>query len=152
MFRTAIAFLCAVFSGALVGSIVQTQFNLAALVELSVPVTLDVRISTIIHDIVYFSPIFAAVLAVVLLIALSIAGFVARFIVGIERLWFTFAGFIGLLLCFAIVNELAPMPTFIAATRSWSGLLLMAACGGLAGWVFHRLWRPTLSDLKDPVL
>lgn len=152
MFRVVIAFLCAVLSGALVGSIVQTQFNLAALAELSVPITIDVRISTIIHDIIHFSPILAAMLGVVLLVALPVAGFVAHFIQGIERLWFTFAGFIGLLLCFAIVNELAPMPTFIAATRSWSGWLLMAATGGLAGWLFHRVWRPTVRDLKDPVV
>ncbi len=152
MFKTFIAFVLAVIAGAIVGSIIQTQFNLAALVELSVPISLDVRISTIIHDLIHFSPIFGLLLTLVLLVALPIAAFLSRKLGGAERWWFIFGGFFGLLCCFVIVNYVAPMPTLIAATRSWTGLGAMALSGALAGWLFDRLWHPMPRELAEPLV
>lgn len=152
MLRTFVAFVIAVVAGAIVGSIIQTQFNLAALVELSVPISLDVRISTIIHDLIHFSPIFGLLLAIVLLVALPFAAFCQRKIGGSERWWFISAGFFGLLCCFVIVNYVAPMPTLIAATRSWSGLGAMALSGALAGWLFDRLWHPLPREVAEPLV
>ncbi|WP_411359710.1 MULTISPECIES: hypothetical protein [unclassified Pseudidiomarina] len=152
MLRTLIAFVIAVVAAAIVGSVIQTQFNLAALVELSVPIPFDVRISTIIHDIIHFSPIFAAIVAAVLIVALPIAAALARWRRAAERWWFVVAGFVGLLVAFILVNSVAPMPTLIAATREWTGLLAMAATGALAGWLFDRLWRPTPRELEEPMV
>lgn len=151
MLKTFIAFIIAVAAGAIVGSIIQTQFNLAALIELSVPISLDTRISTIIHDLIHFSPIFALLLIGVLLVALPVAAFCQRKFGGSERWWFISAGFIGLLCCFVVVNALAPMPTLIAATRSWSGLVAMALSGAFAGWIFDRIWHPLPRELKEPL-
>ncbi|WP_258239630.1 hypothetical protein [Pseudidiomarina homiensis] len=151
MLKTLIAFVIAVVAGAVVGSVIQTQFNLAALIELSVPISLDTRISTIIHDLLNFSPIFAAILALVLLVALPIAALCSRKLGGSERWWFISAGFLGLLCCFAVVNSLAPMPTLIAATRSWAGLGAMALSGAFAGWIFDRLWHPLPRELAEPL-
>ena len=151
MLRTVIAFVIAVVGAAIVGSIIQTQFNLAALVALSVPVPFDVRISTIIHDITHFSPIFAAIVAV-MIVALPLAAALARWRSAAERWWFVVAGFVGLLVAFTLVNSIAPMPTLIAATREWTGLLAMAATGALAGWLFDRLWRPTPRELEEPMV
>ncbi|MGQ4277370.1 hypothetical protein ACQ5ES_10020 [Pseudidiomarina sp. E22-M8] len=152
MLRIIFAFVIAMIAAAIVGSIIQTQFNLAALAELSVPVSSDTRISTIIHDIIRFSPMFAVVIAAVMVLALPIAYALARWQQHAERWWFTFGGFIGLLVGFWVVNNLAPMPTLIAATRTWPGLLSMALTGAFAGWLFDRLWRPTPQELAEPVL
>ncbi|MBG22703.1 MAG: hypothetical protein CMF22_04500 [Idiomarinaceae bacterium] len=152
MLKTLIAFVIAVVAGAIVGSVIQTQFNLAALIELSVPISFDVRISTIIHDLIHFSPTFALLLAVVLLIALPIAALCSRKLGGAERWWFISAGFFGLLCCFVIVNYVAPMPTLIAATRSWEGMGAMALTGAFAGWIFDRLWHPLPRELAEPLI
>ncbi|MFC0446253.1 hypothetical protein ACFOD1_12585 [Pseudidiomarina halophila] len=152
MVRMILAFVIAMVAAAIVGSIIQTQFNLAALAELSVPISFDTRISTIIHDLLHFSPMFAVIVAAVMMIALPVAYALARWQQHRERWWFTLAGFIGLLVGFWVVNNLAPMPTLIAATRTWTGLLSMALTGGFAGWLFDRLWRPTPQELAEPVL
>lgn len=152
MLRTLIAFCIAVIAGAIVGSVIQTQFNLAALIELSVPISLDTRISTIIHDLIHFSPIYAALLAIVLIVALPIAALCSRKFGGAERWWFIAAGFVGLWCCFVVVNTLAPMPTLIAATRSWAGLGAMALSGAFAGWIFDRLWHPLPRELAEPMV
>lgn len=152
MVRMIIAFVLAMVAAAIVGSIIQTQFNLAALVELSVPISFDTRISTIIHDLLHFSPTFAVIIAAVMVIALPVAYAISRWLDHGERWWFTLAGFVGLLVGFYVVNELAPMPTLIAATRSWPGLVSMSLTGALAGWLFDRLWHPTEQELKEPVV
>ncbi|RUO59028.1 hypothetical protein [Pseudidiomarina insulisalsae] len=152
MLRICIAFVLAVLAGAIVGSIIQTQFNLAALVELSVPIPFDVRISTIIHDLIHFSPIFGVILVCVLIVALPLAYLFSRVTPVAERWWFIGAGFMGVLVGLEVVNLLAPMPTLIAATRGWAGLLAMAATGALAGWIFDRLWHPTPQELAERVL
>lgn len=151
MLKTLIAFVIAVIAGAIVGSVIQTQFNLAALIELSVPVSMETRISTIIHDLFNFSPIFAVLLTLVLLIALPIAALCSRKLGGAERWWFVSAGFFGLLCCFVVVNYFAPMPTLIAATREWTGLAAMALSGAFAGWIFDRLWHPLPRELAEPL-
>ncbi|CAB0150868.1 hypothetical protein PSI9734_01307 [Pseudidiomarina piscicola] len=152
MTRVVIAFVSAMLAAAVVGSIIQTQLNLSALVELSVAVSFQTRISTIIHDLLHFSPLFGAIVSAVMLIALPLAYAIAKGLKHEERWWFIGAGFIGMLVCFWLVNSLVPMPTLIAATRSWPGLLAMSMTGALAGWVFGRLWHPTPKELQEPVI
>jgi len=139
------AWLAAVLVATLLGTIVQTQFNLAALQALSVQVSAATRLQATAHDLVGFSPVYGALVAIALLLALMISGLLARrWPSGRVRLHML-AGFAGVLVMLLLMNALLPV-TVIAATRSLPALLLMAACAGLAGWVFARLAPQTRRD------
>ncbi len=147
--RIIIAFMVAVTAAAITASVIQTQFNLAALTALSVDIDMDARISTMYHDVLHFSPTMAVFLSLTLVLALPVAYWLGRGQPRHERRWFIAAGVIGLMIAFSIIDYLAPMPTLIAANRTALGFILLSSCGGLAGWIFHRLWHPTAVELQE---
>ncbi|MDX1705784.1 hypothetical protein [Pseudidiomarina sp.] len=151
MLRTILAFVIAIIAAALVASVIQTQFNLAALSELTLDIDMNTRISTIIHDIINFSPTIAVILLVALLIGFPVAYLLAQRWPDYERWLFMAAGGVGLAIAFTVVDAIAPMPTLIAANRTLLGFVLMSLTGVLAGWVFDRLWHPRSDELKEPV-
>jgi hypothetical protein len=139
------AWLAAALVATLLGTIVQTQFNLAALQALNVHVSGTTRLQATAHDLVGFSPVYGALVAITLLLALTSSGLLARrwpsWRIGLHML----AGFAGVVVMLLLMNALLPV-TVIAATRSLAALLLMATCAGLAGWVFARLAPQTRRD------
>lgn len=147
--RIIIAFMVAVTAAAITASVIQTQFNLAALTALSVEIDMDARIATMYHDVLHFSPTMAVFLSLTLVLALPVAYWLSRGQPRHERRWFIAAGLIGLMIAFTIIDYLAPMPTLIAANRTSLGFILLSSCGGLAGWIFHRLWHPTALELQE---
>ncbi|MBC7939646.1 MAG: hypothetical protein H7Z19_07760, partial [Chitinophagaceae bacterium] len=60
------------------GSVVQTQFNLQALVALGVPVPPGLRALTTLQDLAGFAPVYAGILAAGWLPALGLAAGLAR--------------------------------------------------------------------------
>ncbi|OZB06672.1 MAG: hypothetical protein B7X54_01395 [Idiomarina sp. 34-48-12] len=149
MVRMFIAFLCAVIGAALVGTVIQTQFNLAELTALSVDIDMSTRMATILHDLLHFGPVFALILTPTLLIAFIVARVLSHFMPRLERAWFVVGGGVGLACAFMVVDSLAPMPTLIAANRTLLGFLLMSATGAFAGWIFDRLWHPQPQELAE---
>lgn len=139
MIRIAIAFIVALIVASVAAAIIQTQFNLAALVDWSVEIDWALRKEATFHDILNFSPTFAAILGVSLLFSLPIAYYFERRSTVIQPFWFVLGGAVGLWLAFFIVDTLLPMPTLIAVNRTWLGLFSMVACGGFAGYLFARL-------------
>lgn len=121
------------------GSVVQTQFNLQALVALGVPVPPGVRALTTLQDLAGFGPVYAGILAAGWLPALSLAAWLARRWPAARTALFTAAAGVGMVAAVRAVDALAPMPVFIDATRGWAGLLSMAAGAALGGWLFARL-------------
>ncbi|MDT8437376.1 MAG: hypothetical protein RQ729_00030 [Wenzhouxiangellaceae bacterium] len=128
----------AVIVAVLVGSIIQTQFNLAAIAALGASIGLADRLATTAHDLVHFSPVYAFPVAVALAIAWPIAALASRRLPGGRRTWFALAGFSAVLVMIAVMNRALPI-TAIAATRELAGTLLLAAGGALAGWLYARL-------------
>ncbi|MEC9304941.1 MAG: PQQ-dependent sugar dehydrogenase, partial [Pseudomonadota bacterium] len=55
-------FVIALLAGIILGSVVQTQINLAALQALGVAIPFSVRASTTGKDLIHFAPLYAAVL------------------------------------------------------------------------------------------
>lgn len=149
MLRVVIAFVCAIIGAALVGSVMQTQFNLAEITNLSVSVDMPTRMQTILHDLRHFGPVFAAMLTPTLLIAFVVAWLIAKRTPRFERWWFILAGGVGLAAAFTLIDALAPMPTLIAANRTLLGFVLMSATGAFAGWIFDRLWHPHARELNE---
>lgn len=149
MVRILIAFGLAVLGASLVASVMQTQFNLAALTALSVDIDMATRMQTIVHDLLHFGPIFALILLPTLVISFVIAWLCAKYFAGSERFWFVLGGGVGLALSFLLIDSLAPMPTLIAANRTALGFGLMSATGAFAGWIFDRLWHPLPQELLE---
>jgi hypothetical protein len=124
------------------GSVVQTQFNLQALVGLGVDVPAGLRAETTWRDLIGFGPVYAGILAAGWLPALSVAARLARRWPHGRSALFAAAAGLGMMAAVRAVDAVAPMPAFIDATRGLPGLLAMAAGAALAGWIYARLTRP----------
>lgn len=137
----ATAYAAAVITTAALGSVVQTQFNMAAIASLGVPVPVDVWAPVTGEDLMRFGPIMAAVAGAALMPALLLALFVARALPSWRWSIFAAAGVVGLWAAFSMMGFFTPMPTLVAAVRSTAGLAAMSATGVAGGLVFAWLSR-----------
>ncbi len=138
--KVALAFIVAVIAGSVLGSFVQTQFNLQELEALGVEIGMGTRLETSVQDLVNFAPLYAILFGISFLFSQGVAALVVRLTGNISRLWlYPLAAATGLWVTLAMVNALAPMPTLIAATRETGGLMAMLVAAGIAGWLFARL-------------
>ncbi len=135
-------FLLAVAFATVLGSIIQTQINLAAIQSLGAPVSLSVRLNATVRDLLGFTPAYAGIMAVTLLFAMPLAALASRFLSTWRLPLYFLAGGLGLLAAFQIADAVAPMPTLIAATRSAEGTAAMMLSGAFGGLLFATLRRP----------
>lgn len=123
------------------GSVVQTQWNLQALVALGLDLPLALRLQTTAQDLLAFGPVYAGIVAAGWLPAVVAAlGLARRWPAGRTAL-LAAAGGVGLIAAVRAVDAVAPMPAFIDATRGWPGLLAMAAGAALAAGLYGLLSR-----------
>lgn len=121
------------------GSVVQTQWNLQALVDLGVDIPATDRASATWQDLMSFAPVYAGILAAGWLLALPVATLLARrWPVWRSPLLAAAAG-VGMVAAVRAVDAVAPMPIFIDATRHLPGLLAMATGAVIAGMLYARL-------------
>jgi hypothetical protein len=146
-----VALLLAWVLAAVWGSVVQTQFNLQALVGLGVDVPAGLRAETTWRDLIGFGPVYAGILAAGWLPAIAAAVFLARRWPAWRTPLLGAAAGLGMIAAVRAVDAVAPMPLFIDATRSLPGLLAMATGAALAGWVYARLTRHRLGDAGKTV-
>jgi hypothetical protein len=137
-FRILLAWLAATAVTTVAGSIIQTQYNLAAIVALGVHVPAGLRLRTTLQDLIGFAPLLALVTAVGFMVAFLVAARLARSWPDRRSLWYTLAGAAALAVAIGAMNALLPV-TPIGATRWLSGTVALAAAGGLGGWLFGRL-------------
>lgn len=136
--RVVAAWLLAVLCATLLGTLVQTQFNLAALAGLGVAVSLGERLQATLHDLVNFSPLYATVVAAAFLPAFTVSGLLARAWPRWRQPLHLAAGLAAIPVALLVMHRLLPvMP--ISAARTQAGVLALALCGALAGLVFARL-------------
>ena len=138
--RQLLALVASLLLAAAWGSVVQTQFNLQALVALGVSVPPGVRALTTLQDLAGFAPVYAGILAAGWLPALGLAAWLAQRWPAARTALFTTAAGVGMVAAVRAVDALVPMPVFIDATRGWPGLLSMAAGAALGGWLYARLY------------
>lgn len=120
------------------GSVVQTRWNLQALVDVGVNIPASTWLQVIGQDLLGFAPVYGVILAAGWVIALPVASGLARWWPsGRSALLATAAG-VGMVVAVRAVDAVAPMPVFIDATRSLPGLLTMAAGAVLAGALYAR--------------
>ncbi|WP_027351766.1 PQQ-dependent sugar dehydrogenase [Halotalea alkalilenta] len=137
-----IPFLVAVIATAAVASVVQTQINLAQLVELGAPVAVSLRALTTLEDLARFGPVMAAITAAALLPALLVGHQAARVASSAWRMVvFAVVAVGGLWLAFWLMRSVIPMPA-IAATRSLLGHTLMSLTGIVGGLLYAAMTSP----------
>ncbi|MCD1648236.1 PQQ-dependent sugar dehydrogenase [Marinobacter adhaerens] len=135
-----VSFTIALLVGVILGTVVQTQFNLLALQEIGVQIGVEARISATLHDLGSFAPVYGILFGVSFLVSqLAAAGFSRLMGPGWRSPLCALAGGAGLWVALETVNAMLPMPTLIAATRSPGGLIAMLLSGVFAGWLFARL-------------
>ena len=120
------------------GSVVQTQWNLQALVGLGVDVPAAERARTTWQDLISFAPVYAGILAAGWLPALAAASCLARRWPSWRSPLLAAAAGVGMVAAVRCVDAAAPMPVFIDATRHLPGLLAMAAGAVIAGLLYAR--------------
>lgn len=137
------AFLLAVVVATVWGSVVQTQYNLAALASLGADVG-PVRVQTTLHDI--FSGFFPTYGGYIVLPALLVAFVVVALLANHFALgWMTrvglfkLAGGVAIFAAIPLVNWLSPVALLVGASRDWSCTFWMAVGGVVAGGIFAVL-------------
>ena len=139
--RTLLYFFLAVLLASVMGTVLQTQFNLANLQALGAPMPLGVRVQTTCLDLLGFSPTFAVLVLLGFIFALPVASWLARLWPMGRWLLFTLAGALAVLAAMALANALLPMPTLIGANRTFAGTVGLMACGSLGALLFAGLMR-----------
>jgi aldose sugar dehydrogenase len=135
-----LALFAAVAVSAVLGSIVQTQFNLARLTALGAEIDFATRVATSGHDIMSFGPIFAALLALGFLVAFAVAAALARVWPARRALLYPLAGIVAVGTILFLMALSLPV-TAIAAARGWGGIAALLVCGAVGGLVFLGLRR-----------
>ncbi|HWV09024.1 MAG TPA: hypothetical protein VN156_05750 [Pseudomonas sp.] len=140
--RALLHFLFAVLLATAVGTIAQTQFNLAAIQAIGAPIPLDVRLQTTALDLLGFSPTFGALVLVGFLFAIPAAAWSSRGLPALRWLVFALTGALTVLAALMLANALAPMPTLIGANRTLLGTLALMASGSAGALFYTWLRRP----------
>ena len=122
------------------GSVVQTQYNLAALARIGADIGTSTYLRATLTDI--FSGFSLTYAAYVVLPAFLVAFFAAWLLVqriGNPLPWFGLAGGLAVLAGIPLVNWLSPLALLIGATRDFSCTVLMATGGMVGGLLFAWL-------------
>ncbi|WP_445619875.1 PQQ-dependent sugar dehydrogenase [Kushneria sp. Sum13] len=140
-FITVVHFVLALLTGTVLGSIVQTQLNLAALQQMGVDISMGQRLMTTLGDLIHFSPVYAALFAVGFVLSQLTALLIShQFWNGRYRVALcALSAMVALWATFHLVDFFAPMPTLIAATRTGTGMAAMLLSAGVAGVVLAIL-------------
>lgn len=138
--KVVLAFATALVTGALLGSIVQTQINLLALRGLGVEIGIGTWLGTTLEDAAKFGPVYLMVFGVGFLVSqVTAMALTRRVLQSWRRVSCALAAAVGLWVTFTLVDAMAPPPTLIAATRAPVGMLAMLVTAAIAGWVFAAM-------------
>lgn len=141
--RLVLGFLAAVVVTVIWGSVVQTQYNLAALAGIGVDIGPATNLRATFTDI--FSGFSLTYAGYIVLPALLVAFLVAWQVVrrtGAPVPWFGLAGGLAILAGIPLVNWLSPLALLIGANRDVSSIVVMAVGGAAGGVLFAWMTRP----------
>lgn len=138
MARIMAGWLAAVVVASVAGSLIQSQFTLAAVGRLHAPVALRDRLALYGHDLVHFAPLWAVIVALALLLAFLAAGWLAQRRPSWRAVLFPLAGMLAVLTTLLVMQAMLPV-SVIAAARSLPGMLMLCLGGALGGLVYVRL-------------
>jgi hypothetical protein len=136
--RTVAAFAAAVAAAGVLGSVAATQFVLAELSRMQIPVPFGLRVETTVHDILGMAPLYCAIVAGAFLVAFPLAAQLPRLLPLPKKTWLMIGGFAALVATLLLIRMLlggAP----VAGARGVFGLAAQGAAGLVGGWLFARL-------------
>lgn len=142
-----LAYLAALITVTVLGTVFQTQFNLAALANLGVPIPPDVRLQATGYDLLGFPPSFTPIMAAGLLIAFIVAAVLVRWLPNWRGALYALAGATAVFTAIQTMNiifEIAP----VAATRGLFGFASLILAGAAAGWVY-AVFAPKRETARD---
>lgn len=129
-------YVLAVLATAILGSVVQTQFNMAAIASLGPEIPWGLRAQVTGRDLLGFAPTLALLVGAAFAVGLPLAALLARTLGPRGRIAvFAVAGGLALFAAIAAMNALLPV-TPIAATRELVGMVSVALSGGVGGWLY----------------
>ena len=131
----ALAFLGAFILLNVVGTAVQTQFNLGHLLALGVDVPFSLRLTTTGHDIITMQPLFGSIFGLGFLIAMIVGHFIAALVKILPDVVYALDGFAAMAVSLFALKA-AFQITAIGAAREWDGFLSLCIVGALAGYAF----------------
>ena len=136
--KLVLVFILSVLITFLLASIVGTQIILADIMSFGLDVSYPDRVSATIHDIIGLSPTLSILTGAAFLVAFLVAALCSRFLGGNRTYWYMAAGFTSIPVTLILVKALMG-GTLFAAARGGFGMLLIAVCGLVGGWIFARL-------------
>lgn len=131
-------FVATVLATFLLTSIVGTQLVLADILGFGLVVSSADRVSATIHDIAGLVTMLPILISVTFLLAFTIAESGRRIMSGKRTYWYMAAGLTSLPAALTLIKTLMGGTVF-AAARTGFGMLLIALCGLIGGWLFARL-------------
>ena len=138
LIKTMLYFIVAVLATFLLASIVGTQLVLADIQGFGLVVSSADRVAATIHDIAGLATMLPILISVTFLLAFIIAESGRRIMSGRRTYWYMAAGLTSLPAALTLIKTLMGGTVF-AAARTGSGMLLIALCGLIGGWLFARL-------------
>jgi len=136
--RPLLRWIVAALVTAVTGSLLQTQFNLAAIAAVGAPVTPGVRLQTTLQDLAGFAPLLWLISAAGFALAFPVAARLAQRWPRYRHRLYTLAGASALGAALLLTDSIMHI-SIIAAARAAPGFLALVAAGGLGGWVYARL-------------
>ena len=136
--RLLFAWLIAAGVAAALGSIIQTQFNLAAIAALGPSIPAGARLQTTLLDLAGFAPLLGLVGAAGFVPAFVVAALLSRRRPEWRAALYASAGAAALVVAVLLMNALLPM-TLIGATRSAWGIAALGLAGLAGGAAFAAL-------------
>lgn len=143
LWRTGLAFILAVATVYIVAVLCFSQFNLATLAAMNVPVTTSVRLRTGLHDLGGMTSLYLPIIVIALAVAFTVARALLYWMPRWSTTIFVMAGFCAILaidyvlgvVAVFMVGEFFVVHPFVV-TRSVPGLLSQCIAGALGGYVF----------------
>lgn len=146
-----LAFMSSIIIAGMLGSIVQTHFNLMAMQTIGPPISMTTRLEVTGYDLRYFSPNLMLMMAFTFLLAFPISHLLARFQPRQFVAWCAVGAGVGFWFALQLADTVLPMPTLIAATRTTAGTLWMVLSACAAGAVYAGLLRSLRRRFKTGV-
>ncbi|MDX1588702.1 MAG: hypothetical protein R3296_07165 [Oleiphilaceae bacterium] len=138
-----LGFMAAVLLTTLTGTLVQTQFNLAAVQALGAGIGPGTWLWVTLQDLAGFSPVLFVITLMTFLVAIPASALFCR-LTGLPRyLVYTVGTATGLVVAMRLVDHQVPMPTLIAASRGLFGTVALMACAAAGGWIFAAMTSDT---------
>ena len=138
LIKTMLYFIATVLATFLLASIVGTQLVLADILGFGLVVSSADRVSATIHDIAGLFTMLPILISVTFLLAFTIAESGRRIMSGKRTYWYMAAGLTSMPAALTLIKTLMGGTVF-AAARTGFGMLLIALCGLIGGWLFARL-------------